>query len=355
LGTIEREAAGQYASAAARAGGRILVVRVGRIGDAVMITPALRMILDGFPDSEVHVLGTADVARVLKGFDPRLTLVHRYSRRFPESLTLPRRMHATLKQGAYSRVLVFESNAHYRRLVDGVAPEVTSFDPARPEEHFAARCMAVVEMALAAAHLPVPPRGWLHLPVTEAGRAAAAKHFESHGLAPDDVPVGLHCTWHETGRLFSRDRRGMRHRQWPEASWAALAIALRDAGRARGVRLRSVVDLLPEERPQVEGLIAAAGDALTVMSAPPDFERYKATLERLHLFITPNTGPMHVAAAVGAKVLALFSDWRPEDCGPFVPPGRSRVLRAEDTPHPERGLAAITPAAVTDAALGMIA
>jgi hypothetical protein len=54
-------------------------------------------------------------------------------------------------------------------------------------------------------------------------------------------------------------------------------------------------------------------------------------------------------------VLALFSDWRPEDCGPFVPPGRSRVLRAEDTPHPERGLAAITPAAVTDAALGMIA
>jgi ADP-heptose:LPS heptosyltransferase len=355
VGIIERGTAAQYASAADRRGGRILVVRVGRTGDAVMITPALRMILEGFPGSEVHVLGSADVARVLRGFDPRLTVVHRYHRRFPETFSLAGRMRRTLRDGGYARVLVFESNPHYHGLVRDVAAETWGFQEAASEAHFAARCLAVVEAALRGAGLPVPPRGWLELPVTEAGRAAAAKHFESHGIGPGDVPVGLHCTWHESGRLFTRDRRGVKHRQWPDASWAALATALRDAGRARGMRIRPVVDLLPEEMPRTAGVLSAAGEALTVMTAPPDFERYKATLERLRLFITPNTGPMHVAAAVGAPVLALFSDWRPEECGPFVAPGRSRVLRAEDMPSPDRGLSAIPPAAVLDAALEMLA
>jgi ADP-heptose:LPS heptosyltransferase len=50
---------------------------------------------------------------------------------------------------------------------------------------------------------------------------------------------------------------------------------------------------------------------------------------------------MHVAAAVGTPVVALFSGWSPAECGPYVPPERVRILRAEDTPSPERGLAAI--------------
>jgi ADP-heptose:LPS heptosyltransferase len=33
-------------------------------------------------------------------------------------------------------------------------------------------------------------------------------------------------------------------------------------------------------------------------------------LERLAVLVTPNTGPMHFAAAVGTKVVALFSGWR---------------------------------------------
>lgn len=84
------------------------------------------------------------------------------------------------------------------------------------------------------------------------------------------------------------------------------------------------------------------GDAVTVLSGPPDFERHKALLQKLKLLVTTNSGLMHVAAAVGTPVVALFSGWSPADCGPFVPPGRSAVLRAEDGPRPERGLAAIS-------------
>jgi len=67
------------------------------------------------------------------------------------------------------------------------------------------------------------------------------------------------------------------------------------------------------------------------------------------LLVTPNTGPMHVAAAVGTPVVALFSGWSPAECGPFVPPERARTLRAEDTAEPGRGLAAISADAVFEA------
>jgi len=98
-----------------------------------------------------------------------------------------------------------------------------------------------------------------------------------------------------------------------------------------------------------EALRARAEGAVTILSGPPDFERYKAVLERLRLFVVPNTGPMHVAAAVGTPVVALFSRWSPAECGPFVPAERQRVLRAEDTPEPGRGLAAIAAERVFDA------
>jgi len=83
----------------------------------------------------------------------------------------------------------------------------------------------------------------------------------------------------------------------------------------------------------------------------PDFERCKALLQRLAVLVTPDTGPMHFAAAVGTKVVALFSGWKASECGPFVPAERASIVRAEDMPQGERGLAAIPPQAVLEAVL----
>jgi len=324
---------------------RVLAVRVGRGGDLVMITPALRMLLDGLPDVELDLLTSADGPRILRGFDPRLARFHLYHRRFPGSLFLRSRLRQALRRGGYERVYLFESHPHYRAFVEGAAPEVHALGVASAGRHYCVRCLDVVEPTLQHPQ----PRGWISLPLTEAARAAASRYLAAHGLADSDRLVGLHLTFSESARGPFAGRRGHRNRGWSDAAGADLARRLVEHGRSQGRAIRPVVDILPHERGLLAGFLERAGDAVTVLSGPPDFERYKAVLARLALLVTPNTGPMHVAAAVGTPVVALFSGWSPAECGPFVPPGRARVLRAEDTAEPARGLAAISAAAVLEA------
>ena len=325
--------------------GRILAIRVGRGGDLVMITPALRMLLDALPETELHLVTTLEGRRFLKGFDPRLTEFHLYHRGFFESRRLRGPLLEALRAAAYDRAYVFETHPHYRDRFAGVAPEfhVLGDDPG--PRHYSERCMDLVAATLACP----PARGWLTLPVTEAGRAAARDYLAAHGVEADAWLVGLHLTFSETGRGVLGSASGRRHREWPGEACGELARMLHAHGRERGIAVRPVLDVLPRDLKRAMAMLGRAGDAVTVLSGAPDFERYKAVLERLRLLVAPNTGPMHVAAAVGTPVVALFSGWSPADCGPFAPPGRARVLRAEDQPDPGCGLAALSAATVYEA------
>lgn len=330
---------------------KILVVRVGRTGDLIMITPALRALLDAFPEAECHLLTGPEGARVLQGFDPRLTRTWTLGRRFPDSLTGRRPLSRAFFAEGYEHVYVFETSPRYRRWLGSVARRYHGLGPDTPGVHYSDRCLEVVAASLGA---PVA-RGWAHLPVAVAGREAARSLLREHGVEPQDLLVGLHPTFSDSGSLFRRDREGRRHRRWPPESFGRLAVLLRDRAAAEGRRLHVVVDALPGERRLVEPVVEAADGAVTLLCAPPDFERYKGLLAGLNALVTPNTGPMHVAAAVGTPLVALFSRWSAAECGPYMDPARYEVLRAEDAPRPGLGLAAIAPEVVAASAWRMLA
>ncbi len=99
---------------------------------------------------------------------------------------------------------------------------------------------------------------------------------------------------------------------------------------------------MPEEKELGMKIIEASQHNVKLLTPAPDFERYKATLARMDLLIVPNTGPMHIAAAVGTNIVSLFSIHNPKDCAPFTDQSKLTVLRAEDCQDPEQGLAAIS-------------
>jgi ADP-heptose:LPS heptosyltransferase len=328
---------------------RILVVRAGRGGDLVMVTSALTALLEAFPRAEVHLLAGADGRRLLGDFHPRLTRVVAYHRRFPARLWLERALRRDFVSQRYTRVYLFETKPFYRRWLAGVAPALFALESADPGRHFADHCLGLVARSL---DVPIA-RPWVSLPVTEAGIASARALLASRGIDDATLVVGVHATYSGIGRPAWRTamqaRDGRRHRTWPPAHFARLAVLLREEAARRGVPLAVVLDVLPEERAHVAPIAAMSEGAVTMLSEPPDFQRYKGLLRRMDVLVSPNTGPMHMGAALGTPLVALFSRYEPSDCGPFMDPARYRVLRAEETATPTAGLAAIGPEAVAAA------
>jgi len=329
---------------------KILLVRIGHGGDLIMITPALNALLEVFPDAEFHLLTTSDGRRIMAGYNERMTRFFPYSRRFPGSLLSRRGLSEQLRAEQYSRIYIFETKPLYRRWMSRLAPEVHALAGTSLGRHYSDRCLDLVADTPGVA----PVRGWVTLPVSDQGRQQARDLLTEHGVDPKARLVGLHPTFSGTGAMRLLNRRDTRHRLWPSASFARLATLLSERSRHLGLNLAVVIDALPEERKHVEPIIEQSAGAITLLTPPPNFQRYKSLLSLLDVMVTPNTGPMHVAAALGTPLVALFSDWSPEDCGPFMDPGKYRVLRAEDTEHPDRGLGSLEPEAVADAVMELL-
>jgi len=327
---------------------KILLVRVGLGGDLIMITPAVDALLSAYPDAEFHLLTTGQGRRTMSGFSDRITKTFLYSRRFPQRLFLERDLSRQFQAENYSQIFIFESKPHYSKWLKSLAPRVHVVAGSSETCHYCRTCLDIV----AAATGESVSSNWVRLPVTKEGQEKARQLLTENRVDPGAKLVGLHPTFSGTRLPFFRNRHGSKHRMWPGQSFAQLAKLLKD--QAQGQELTLVIDALPEEAKFVQPIVDSSEGAITLLAAPPDFQRYKGLLSLLDLLITPNTGPMHMAAALDTPVVALFSNWSPKDCGPYMEPERYRVLRAEETAHPERGLAAIEPEIVAESAIRLL-
>ncbi len=127
---------------------------------------------------------------------------------------------------------------------------------------------------------------------------------------------------------------------WPAERYGELALQLN-----RELGVRSVINYGPGEKQVAEGVVAASGDAAPILYSGT-FGELMALLQNSRCVVAGDTGPMHLADALGTRVVAIFGPTDPERNGPYLgrePGGRAMVLRAknvestykrEDTPHP---------------------
>ena len=110
---------------------------------------------------------------------------------------------------------------------------------------------------------------------------------------------------------------GWAAKQWSPARYGALAMALS----ARG--LDPVINYGPQEDILAsEVAIFSRGIAKPL---PTTLSEFIALARRAYLFVGGDTGPMHLAALLGVKTLALFGPTDPARNGPYWP--GTRVLR----------------------------
>jgi lipopolysaccharide heptosyltransferase I len=101
------------------------------------------------------------------------------------------------------------------------------------------------------------------------------------------------------------------NKRWPPARLAGLAAALRDRR-----NLKSVILWGPGELELAEQVVASAGGA-AMLSPQTSIADLVALARGAAVLVSGDTGPTHLAAAVGTPIVGIYGPTRPERNGPW--------------------------------------
>lgn len=324
---------------------KLLFVRVGRVGDIVMITAALNAAIKLYPDAEIHVLTSLDGRRVLKNFHKNLTEIILYDRKRLLPYFHKKNIKNRIIAENYDEIFCMETNPGYLKLFAGSNARIHKLQNYDIRQNYARQCLQLVTGALNRSDL----NEWISLPVTAEASQKSSQILTEKNITETDFIIAIHPSFSGLRKSTFRSRAVRQQRGWPPEYFASLAQLFDDYLAGKNIKHAIITDLLPDERDIGENLVKLSNQRIKLFTPEPDFERYKATLQRCDLVITPNTGPLHIAAAVGTPVVGLFAGHSPDDSGAYVDPARFVAVCAEDMPSPERGLEAITPEKVFEA------
>ena len=136
-------------------------------------------------------------------------------------------------------------------------------------------------------------------------------------------------------------------KRWPVERYAEVARGLMSRG------LRVLVNAGPGEEPMADVIVKEASGAAIPLAMSLD--QLIAVSRRVAICIAGDTGPLHLACALGRPVVGIYGPTDPSRNGPYGT--NFRVLRSPESrrdhtrrPEPEAGLLTITPDQVLKAA-----
>jgi heptosyltransferase I len=147
---------------------------------------------------------------------------------------------------------------------------------------------------------------------------------------------------------------GWRSKCWPAERYAALCKGLRNK-----LGLRCVLNYAPGEESLLAATMAASGDA-GLLPYSGTLGQLMALLRNASCVVGGDTGPLHLAVALGAPVVALFGPTDPARNGPYrsqdvVLRSAGAVTSYKRSEQPDAAMLAISVNEVSDAVCRRIA
>jgi ADP-heptose:LPS heptosyltransferase len=296
---------------------RVLVVRPRFLGDVCMTTPVLTRLKEIVPHAELHYLTEEDSAPLLAD-DPRLTRLW-VSPRHASALATAR-LCGDLRAAKFDLVLDLFCNP---RTALWTAATGARWRVGYPHKRFRSAAYNVsvrpLEKSAVRFHLAslealgwdapyAPPRLFLG----EGERMAAWNHLAERGVPAGATLVGFH-----PGARFPT-------RRWASEDFAALGRLLL-AARPRDWLL---VFGGPGEDELARSIVAEVGSPRALAVAGVAVRRFAALAQLCRAFVAGDSGPVHVAAAVGTPTIGIFGRNEPERFFPYLESEGHRALYA---------------------------
>ncbi|GJM19940.1 MAG: ADP-heptose--LPS heptosyltransferase [Phycisphaeraceae bacterium] len=328
---------------------RILVVLPSWVGDAVMATPALRLLRDRLPGAFIGALCRPGLDALLAGTN----LIDEFHTQQPAGVMTPKHAAAKVRGRKYDAALLL-TNSFSTALTARLAfiPRRVGYDrdgrgvllterlrpPKNPDgswtitpavnyyEHAAQAFLGDDPPPLSTAPLTradrapliLPDNAKLELACTEGDRARANATLASATVAPDQPFAILNPGGNNPAK------------RWPPERFSALADHLWQTH-----HLSALINGAPAEADLCRSIAAGAScDPAPVVLSDHDHSLagLKALCERARLMVTNDTGPRHIAAAFGVPLVSLFG---PTDARwTTIPCAREAVVLADPTLDP---------------------
>ena len=315
---------------------KILVRSVNWLGDAIMTTPSMIRLREAHPKAEIFLLSPEKLADLWKNqhcIDKVITFSHAQKvwktaqtlrgYGFETAIAFPNSLRSALElwlaripnRFGVGRGLLLNRSIAPRpdaipmrkrtaaeireRIRAGTLPE-----PIPPTAHHVHHYLHLVS-ALGASTEPLAPR--IDVGVEEIEEVRRKFELEVHA---DQPWFGLNA-----GAEYGPAKR------WPLERFIETAIALRKATNCRWIIFGG-----QSEREAADQIAREIGQPTLNLSGKTTLRELAATLKLCELVLTNDTGPMHLAAAVGTRVVAIFGSTSPELTGPIFSP-KAKVIR----------------------------
>ncbi len=308
----------------------ILIVKTSAIGDVTHTLPALHALRAHFPAARIDWLVEAEAADIVRGHPALDRVLVSERRQWIAAWRNGRRLAALqgffrlvreLRAVSYDLLFdfqnllkssVFVALARARRKVGfGRGMEHAEMSHLFLNQRIPAVSMDMhaVERELyllRAAGVPVPEVRF-HLPITRAHHRRAADILAASGTA-NGTASG---TAKPKGLLALNPMTTWPSKHWPLDRFAVLADRLVADG------WKVVFTGGPADRRAIAGICSAMRQPAANIAGQTGLMELAAVYQRARLLVTTDTGPMHLAAAAGTPVVALFGPTAPWRTGPY--------------------------------------
>lgn len=311
---------------------RILVIRLDLIGDLVLSMTTVRALKHTYPDAAIDLLALSASAQVVSG-DPDLDEIIAFDPnvwRRPIALIQPKnwinayRVLSHLRAQRYDiAVSVFGKWAGILAVASGAKRRVgygresypgfmTDSVPGRHwqpggHKHEVDYCLALARATGArtssADRIP-------HLYVDSSAQEQLAQLFEREGIVSTRPVIACH--------ISSNNGQSKR---WPIPYWAMLIDKL-----IRGLNAQVILTGAPDDKFLIECVSKEMQEQAFNLAGKTSLPQLVALLKRANMVISGDSGPMHIAAAVGTPLIAIHGPTDPTLSGPVSP--KATILRS---------------------------
>ncbi len=303
---------------------RILLVKLSSFGDVIHALPTLEALRAAFPYGHLTWLVEEAFAPLLAGHPaldevwpiprlrfsrqamsqglPALTKVIGRMRVHPFDIVID--LQGLLKSALWVALAKGPRKIGYNGTREGSYLVLTEkLPPYNPDAHAVLRYLNVAQ----------------HLGAPEAPPRFRLEHLlTDHGEILSEINQEPYVVFHPGARWATK--------LWPAASWARLAELLA----AKEVTV--VLTGSPSDKNLADAILRESKAPILNLAGRTTVSQLAVVLKRAAFAVTTDTGPMHLAAALGTPVVALFGPTAPWRTGPFGQGHEVVRLRLECSP-----------------------